>query len=414
MDEIAADLKPVPIRWAEVYNVSLNYVSFRIKRHMRSQERDLLTILNSVRPYPAVLDYIVDRAGGLIGADAAAVYQLQDDGHQLSIRAARGLPADLAADVVIPVGQGPLGRAVTMGWPVYAPDTAARFRETARGLNPQSHAHLARVRDHYRTVLAVPLWVGERVYGALVLYFEASRSVAQSEIDRMTGFAEQAGLAIANAQQRGRAEQSAAQAERNRLARDLHDAVKPSLFSASVIAEVLPDLWEMDPAEGRRRLEELRELTRTALAECRTLLTVWRPIAVNDGDLGGLLEKLAGAAGGRSHIPIALEVDGAPTLPPDVQLAFYRIAQEALNNVALHSRASRGCVAVRGRDGRLELTVTDNGRGFDLAAVGSGHLGLGIMRERAESVGAELQVVSRPGEGTAVTATWPEQQRGHV
>ena len=151
----------------------------------------------------------------------------------------------------------------------------------------------------------------------------------------------QLSVAVENAYLFEKAEDVAIAAERNRLARDLHDAVTQTLFSASLIAEVLPRIWERDPDEGARRLAELRELTRGALAEMRTLLLELRPATLTESSLAELLRQLAQAIGGRSRLPIALHIAGERALPPETQIALYRIAQEALNNVGKHAGANR-------------------------------------------------------------------------
>jgi signal transduction histidine kinase len=196
-------------------------------------------------------------------------------------------------------------------------------------------------------------------------------------------------------------------AERSRLARDLHDAVTQTLFSASLIADVLPRLWERQPAEGRRRLEELRQLTRGALAEMRALLLELRPAALIEASLADLLRQLADAMTGRARIPVQVTVEGQGTLPPDAQIVFYRIAQEALNNIAKHAGATRATLQLRFEAESVELSILDDGQGFDLSLVAPDHLGLGIMRERAATIGAGLQVVTRPGAGTQVIIRWP-------
>ena len=100
---------------------------------------------------------------------------------------------------------------------------------------------------------------------------------------------------------------------------ELHDAVNQSLFSAGLIAEVLPRLWEQNPDEGRRSLEELRRLTHGALAEMRMLLAELRPAALTDTELGDLLRLLGSALAGRTNIPVAVTVSGEGTLPADVR-----------------------------------------------------------------------------------------------
>jgi PAS domain S-box-containing protein len=210
-----------------------------------------------------------------------------------------------------------------------------------------------------------------------------------------------------------KAAQDAIASERTRLARDLHDAVTQTLFSASLIAEVLPDLWEINPPEGERRLEELRQLTRGALAEMRTLLVELRPNSLVQIPLPDLLRQLCESLIGRARLPIELVVDGQSGIPPDVQIALYRITQEALNNIVKHAKATKAVVTLH-LGAPLRLVVIDDGSGFDLSSVSPDHLGLKIMYERAESVGASCSINSRPGEGTQVSVVWqaPEQNKG--
>ena len=217
-------------------------------------------------------------------------------------------------------------------------------------------------------------------------------------------------LSLANERLREKAAQDAVTAERTRLARDLHDAVTQTLFSTTLIAEVLPDLWAMDRAEGERRLAELRQLTRGALAEMRTLLVELRPNALVEASLPTLLRQLTEAMTGRTRMVIEFSgeevtASGTRRLPADVQVGLYRIAQEALNNVVKHAKATQAMVTLRGGEA-VRLTVADNGAGFDPDAITADHLGLKIMRERAEAIGARLSIYSEPGEGTQVSVVW--------
>jgi PAS domain S-box-containing protein len=196
--------------------------------------------------------------------------------------------------------------------------------------------------------------------------------------------------------------EEAAAAERTRLARDLHDAVSQTLFSTSIIAEVLPKLWEKNPDEGHRRLEEIRQLTRGALAEMRTLLFELRPASLADAELGYLLHQLSESITGRSRIPVDVLVEGECDLPPEVKVAFYRITQEALNNVAKHANAGHAHVKLSCKTDEVSLSISDDGTGFDINEVQGGSLGLGIMRERAKGIGAELKIDSRTGEGSKI------------
>lgn len=204
----------------------------------------------------------------------------------------------------------------------------------------------------------------------------------------------------------GKAAEEAVIAERTRLARDLHDAVTQTLFSASLIAEVLPDLWDMDIAEAKKTTEELRQLTRGALAEMRTLLLELRPAALTQTRLPELIKQLCEALIGRSRLPIRLTVSGDGDVPPDVQIAFYRIAQESLNNVIKYARASNVNVELSVSCASVHYAITDDGIGFDPSRIKPTSLGMRIMRERAEGIGADLHVQSAPGRGTLVEAVW--------
>jgi PAS domain S-box-containing protein len=197
--------------------------------------------------------------------------------------------------------------------------------------------------------------------------------------------------------------------ERNRLARDLHDAVSQTLFSASLIAEVVPRLWDRNQDEGRRRLEEVRQLSRSALAEMRTLLFELRPAALAEAELSDLLRQLGDTITGRARLPVTLEISGNILLPSEVKIALYRIAQEALNNVAKHSRANAARVELEYRQDRVLLRVSDNGTGFEKSALPHNCFGVRIMRERASAAGADLQIDSNIGLGTTVTVEWQKK-----
>jgi signal transduction histidine kinase len=211
---------------------------------------------------------------------------------------------------------------------------------------------------------------------------------------------------------REQAEQLAAMRERERLARDLHDSVTQTLFSVSLIADALPTLWEMDPEAGRRQLAELGGMTRGALGEMRGLLLELRPSALEDSSLGDLLRRLAESMVGRAGLSVEVSLEGEETVSSELKIAFYRIAQEALNNAAKHAAASRIELRLAQRPGRVEMCVRDDGHGFDRGTLPPGRLGLSIMEERAQAAGASLSIESRPGAGTLVVADWTGPEAG--
>ncbi len=203
-----------------------------------------------------------------------------------------------------------------------------------------------------------------------------------------------------------KAEAEAVATERNRIANELHDSVTQALYTASLIAEALPKVWQKQPEEALRSLEELRLLTQGAQAEMRTLLLELRPGELAGRKLSELLRQLTDAMAARSEMPISVSVAGECQLPTDVQIALYRISQEALNNIRKHARADRAWVNLKYDRDRLTLRIGDNGLGFDLASAQVHQLGLRIMRERAEAIGADLTIESQPDQGTEVKVIW--------
>ena len=271
------------------------------------------------------------------------------------------------------------------------------------------------VGEGIQTIVGIPLVAKDRTIGACALGSRRLREITDDDRRLLSAIGQQIGVAVENALLYEAAEDAAVAAERNRLARDLHDAVTQTLFSASLIAEVLPKLWDRSPADGRRRLEELRQLTRGALAEMRSLLLELRPTVLVETPLSNLLRQLAEATTGRARLPVRVAVEfagGERRLPPEAQVAIYRIAQESLNNTAKHAAASEATITLRQSAEATEVVIRDDGRGFDPATLSGDHLGLGIMRERARTVGVDYSLESAPGAGTTIVVRWASGATG--
>jgi PAS domain S-box-containing protein len=207
-----------------------------------------------------------------------------------------------------------------------------------------------------------------------------------------------------------KAAEEAVRAERTRLAHELHDAVTQTLFSASLIAEVLPELWEINPEEARESNEELRQLTRGALAEMRTLLFELRPAALTQARFSDLIKQLSDGVIGRARIPVKLIVEGEYELPPEIKVSFYRVAQECLNNIVKYSRASHIDIRIQLCCCEAHMEIIDNGIGFDPMNIKPTSLGMRIMHERAEAIHADLNITSVLGNGTKVRLDWKDDE----
>lgn len=384
------------------------------RRRIAEGLRDGLTILNSDRTPDEILDFIIQQAVALLGSGGGALYLLDEEHAMLRVGASQGLDESYTA-LPLPAGGAITGRAVALGEAVSIPDISAGAELLNSYLSEPNipagwTAGLAQLKKRYNAILSVPMKTGDRVYGAITLYYAQPQRFSDDVIRLADAFAGQAALVIENARLRERVRLAAAVEERSRLARDLHDAVTQTLFSASLIADTLPDLWRIDQGGALDQLSRLGQLTRGALAEMRTLLIELRPARLVEGDIATLLRQLVDAAGGRSQVDIQLQVQSEHELPPDVKIVCYRVVQEALNNIVKHAQARQAFISLRCNESGMTLQVLDDGSGFDPAAVGPGHFGLQIMNERAQAVGAALIIDTQPGEGTEIQLTWRKDE----
>ncbi len=205
--------------------------------------------------------------------------------------------------------------------------------------------------------------------------------------------------------------EAATMAERNRLARDLHDSVTQALFAASLKAESLTLEKDALPPRTATTIEQVRRLTRGALAQMRTMLLELRSDPVGETPLQMLLAQLVEAAESRASVEVTLRAHGDAQPPAAVHEAMYRIAQEALNNVVRHAHASSAWVELDLQPAEVHLTVGDDGRGFDPAQTGPASLGLRTMGERAAEAGIHLHVGAGPTGGTVIRADWSSAPR---
>ncbi|MGD2205504.1 MAG: GAF domain-containing protein [Anaerolineae bacterium] len=382
-----------------------------LEQRVEQRTRALATLLrvshtvNSTLELGSLLDLVLDQLQTVVEYTGASILTLHEE--YLSVRAYRGpIPQEQVLVLRFPLSDAPANREVIRRQePVIIPNVRGGT-SLARLFQDAAGDELDTTFGYVRSWLGVPLMVKDQVLGMLTLDHDQPDFFTAQHANLVQTFANQVAVAIENARLFAHAEEVAVAAERNRLARDLHDAVTQTLFSSSLIAEVLPRLWERDPEEGRRRLQELRELTRGALAEMRTLLLELRPSALEEANLGDLLHQLAESITGRARVPVVLEAEGECELEAEVKVALYRIAQEALNNVAKHAGASKATVRLFCQPGQVELCVCDDGLGFDPASLPLDSLGLGIMRERVEAIDAELEIKSQIGHGTEVSVVW--------
>lgn len=363
-------------------------------------------LLNSSLDRAAVLNMIVEQAAQVTGARVCGLLELSDSGDATIPRAIYGLDYFPFSDISI-LRHGPALYAIQQREPLII-----RNHGDAMAM-PWWRKDFAEQVEHgpfeafnAQAFIAVPFGYQGAHNAVLMLVYDHPINPGVSELQLISTFADHAAVAMHNALLYEQAQQAAALEERHRLARDLHDSVTQSLFSMSLLAQVLPALWETQPDEATRSLDELRRLSKEALAEMRALLFQLRPVALEEE---GLIEAL------RRHIESLQRRDGpalafaatgeVERLPVPIEEALFRVASEAVSNALKHAHATEIHVALDIHDGAATLTVRDDGRGFDLAGhrPQPGHLGLPGMRERVERTGGALHIASAPGAGTKIT-----------
>ena len=199
--------------------------------------------------------------------------------------------------------------------------------------------------------------------------------------------------------------------ERQRLARDFHDSVNQTLFSAQLTSEMLLAQKEnIEPAHLWESIEYFTTLISSALREMRVLLLELRPEGLDKAGIGIMISELAETTNAKLDAKIHVEKKVNATLPRDVKFAFYRITQEALNNIVKHANCKNIFVQISVAEKAAQLTIRDDGQGFDAEQIFAANLGLKIMQERADEIGAALNIQSHAGAGTTITCEWEKEE----
>jgi signal transduction histidine kinase len=275
--------------------------------------------------------------------------------------------------------------------------------------NPLPEIRLGLQRYGVALAVTAPLMVKDKLVGAIVLGTRQARSFTTDELALLAAISQQIGVAVENSRLREQAELSAAMAERNRLARELHDSVTQSLYTVTLYAEAANRMLAAEKnIEASQHLRELRNTAQEALREMRLLIFELRPLALEKIGLASALHMRLEAVESRGGIQTELKVRGVEKLPARLQEELYQVATEALNNLLKHAHAQCVTVQLNVDANRIVLEVCDDGIGFDPTAVETGGgFGIAGMKERAHRLGGQLQMISAPGQGTRVRLEAP-------
>lgn len=379
----------------------------RRQRLLTEALRDTAMTLTSTLDFEEVLDQIVVIMSGIFSQKAAAIMLAENTANGSEFRIVRAWGY---SEHVVPWLEQALKSIRTPAAPdgIFERLTTAKQPVIVYDWSNHGEWESATEIRLVRSVIAVPIMAYDEVIGCLQLHSALPSGFTAQQGELLETFAAHAAVAIQNARAHQQAQQLAAHEERQRLARELHDAVTQSLFSASIIAESLVRRKKDDSDQTLSHLQELHLLARGALAEMRTLLIELRPEYLLKSPLPTQIRQLTDAARSRKKMDIEFTVNGGGTLLPEVQIAFYRIAQEVFNNIVKHSQAQRADVTLTIEPHLVTLDIADDGIGFDSGNDSLTGIGLTTMRERAAAIGAALSVTSKQQHGTRVMCAWPK------
>jgi len=346
-----------------------------------------------------VLEIVCAEAMHLTGAEGGAVLLLDEEGWlRLTHRA--GSPV-FTLDR-LPVEGSFAGRAVQTESPVWinkagnqsmdATDSWQNFPWTP-GL---------------RSMLSVPLKVEKQVIGVLNI-LDKPGDISEEDIRIISLFADQASIIIEHARLQRQAEQLAVLEERQHLARELHDSVTQALYSVTLYADAARMAFSAKKWEALgRNLQEVRKMAREAMYDMRLLVFELHPFILEQEGLASALRARLAAVEGRAGLKTEVTVEGERRLPIEIEEGIYRIAQEGLNNVVKHAKATEVRIHIQYREDMIELEMIDNGMGFDIQIANlSGGIGLTGIQERVKQLGGRLEINSTLGIGTHFTVKIP-------
>lgn len=366
--------------------------------------RDVASTLNK----DTLLDLILEQLGKVVEYQDAIIWEYQ--AQKLTLVAYRSHSPNITytAEQLAPIGETRVSGEVLASYtPIIVPDLqggsplAIDFRHTIENSMPL-------YTEQNRCWMGLRLNVYDRVIGMLSIGHQHPNSYTIQQAQLTQAFANYAAIAMENAHLYAQAQELAALNERQRLAQEFHDSVSQTLFSTKLIAEVLPDILKHNPTVALERIRELRDLTSGALAEMRTLLLELRPKTLIESDLSELVRHLVEATIGKARIPVEYDTRGKGTLPPLVQIAIYRITQEALNNIVRHAKATQAAVTLHYQKNAVYLKIRDDGVGFNPDNIPPSHLGISFMQERAASIKAKWHLETAVGEGTEISVHWEQ------
>ena len=374
------------------------------RNHELSVLNEIARQLNRSVELGEALGFTLSQVAELLGLRTAWIWLLEDSSPEPYLAAARNLPPALSDDPRRMDGSGYC----------YCLDTYKRGDlEGAANVNVLTCSRLDGLVDGtggLRYHASIPLYAGEKKLGVMNVASPQWRGLSPEDLQLLSTIGDLLAIAVERARLYDRSGRLGAVEERNRLAREIHDTLAQGLTATGLQLESAEALLDHGAGAERARepLRRALSLTRSNLDEARRSVLDLRAAPLEGRSLPEALKTLVDRWEAETGVATRFKaINGSRPLPPRVEVALYRICQEALTNAARHARASRVTVRLASTPDQVRLVVQDDGRGFDPSRVQDDRHGLMGMRERAVTIGGLLEVESASIEGTRVEVTVP-------
>lgn len=345
-----------------------------------------------------VFQTLVDVSVSLLKADRSIVFVWDEENERIVPLVSRGFQPKTLSVLNFKQGEGAIGLAMKKGEPVVVPKInlpSARedVRAAIQSEGIQSFAHF-------------PIVVDGRVEAIFTVAHTLPESLNKDSIRLFTALVNRASMSAANMQLFEQTKDLAVMEERNRLARDLHDSAKQKAFAALAQLGTVNGIMKLTSNGVKSHLAEAENLIYEVIQELNFLIQEIYPIALQEMGLQAILREYVFEWENRNDIAASLTIENDYPLPLEMEQAVYRFVQEALANIARHSKASRVEISLSYNMESLQIIISDNGCGFDTNQKAKG-LGFRSMRERIGGLRGTVQIQSAPGQGTRLAAHLP-------
>jgi signal transduction histidine kinase len=348
-----------------------------------------------------VFQTLVDVAVDTLNADRSVVFAWDERRKKVMPLVSRGFTPETLKVLEFAKGEGIVGKVLVGGEPAFVRQIEWHdFRSDVRE---------ALIAEGVRSFVHLPIIVDQKIVGVFNIGFTKPNLIGDDTARLFSALTHRASISIANMQLFEQTKDLAVMEERNRLARDLHDSAKQKAFAALAQLGTARGILNGNGNSATLHLSEAENLVSDVIQELTFLVQEIYPIALQEKGLAAVLREYVFEWENRNDIKVNLTLKNERRMPLGVEQALYRVTQESLANVARHSRASRVNIALMYNGESMQLSLADDGCGFDVGLKGRG-LGLRSIRERVSSVHGTLQIQSAPGQGTRILVTVPAEE----